>query len=603
MILVAMFYRFITILCGLIVGLHIPLVARAADYVVSGDTTTTNDGQFLLDGDTITVNSNVSVDVTGTTGASAISSSSFGVVATNNGTLRAGEFGTGITLFTRSTALNFGSIVTTSTGSYGIFMIGDDNTVFSTGSIATSGDAAHGIVLDGPGADVTVTGTIDVTGVGAVGVQFGGFGQDFGGNNFTTSGRITSTNGDAFRFDIGDGTVTINAPAFFEGRMVLGDDITGTFNLGASQSNHWVFDGISWLGTPTVNGDVPFVLLGNTIATVDPTQFVASYSAQAQENEAVNTLIGNRLALFNHAGGGNVTASTKYKSDPVFAPPIEPPAKSAFWISAMGLGARHASMGSFLGYGLGFGAVAAGADKAFNNNLLLGLTAGFSQAKYATGARFSRSQDISGEGGFFGLYGTRNFGKAYLNFSLVAGFRGHSSRRFINNNLVAGGIDIAVASYNSRYVSPALTLGRAYKIGSNFTITPSARLSHASTWIDGYSETGAAAALTVDARRLNMIEARAQIKAAAHFNGTKLTSTLGILGRSSFGGDSITGTLLAAPLSYATGTGADATAAYASLGIEQHFARNFWGAVSAETVVGRAGIVIAKAKASLTLDF
>ena len=109
--------------------------ALAADFVIDRRVTTTNGGNTLAAGDTLTVNAS-------------------GAITTS------GSGADGINVFPQSTITNNGSIITSGRFSEGI-NARSGNTIINNGSITTSGSRAEGINAD-TGNTITNNGSITI---------------------------------------------------------------------------------------------------------------------------------------------------------------------------------------------------------------------------------------------------------------------------------------------------------------------------------------------------------------------------------------------------------------------------------------------------------
>jgi hypothetical protein len=387
---------------GLVLVLGTTEAAFADDFVVSADTTDTNGGHTVDGGDTLTINSGVTIDHSGQAASSAVNTTGGTNAVVNNGTIIGdGSIdGQAVVLNGNGSSLNnTGSISTTSTsqtGSHAVAAYGLTAEVTNSGSITTSGDNAHGVYLDRATPSVENSGLIMVTGSGSNAVHF-----NSSSTSYTTNGRTISTQGQAIYFNAGENGLNLNAPAYIEGGITLGSSSFVTINTGQSHSFQWTFDGAPWFSM-TINGSVPTVISGTTVASIDPTIFEA---APTGINETLNQIydsIGERSqSVFPGATGGTQVSTKKYgplPDDPVVAGPRQPNK----WVSGFGSVASHAASGVKLGYTTAQAGKVAGMDWARAPDRIFGITAGGTAGLFAANAAFMQSHRVRGAGGFLG---------------------------------------------------------------------------------------------------------------------------------------------------------------------------------------------------------
>ena len=113
------------------------------------------------------------------------------------------------------------------------------------------------------------------------------------------------------------------------------------------------------------------------------------------------------------------------------------------------------------------------------------------------GSRFTTAgsgQDLSATTVLGGFYLGHDMGQSFLDANIIFGHAAFESRaQSIYNNLVAGGIETASASYGGWLFSPSAKLGTDMAVTGG-TLTPSVSLRYVGMpALDGYAETGSAA--------------------------------------------------------------------------------------------------------------
>ena len=157
---------------------------------------------------------------------------------------------------------------------------------------------------------------------------------------------------------------------------------------------------------------------------------------------------------------------------------------------------------------------AMGMDRLVSPNLRIG---GFIGAGSTRSSIEFNSGDTDSNLGFGGLYARYLWGASFLHAAVQGGgSRNDSTRNNINNNLVAGGLETATASYNGWYVSPELRLGHhvalGHVLGAQHTLTPSLQVRYLYGSFGSYTETGSTANLTVNGQTVQTFEERAELK-------------------------------------------------------------------------------------------
>ena len=173
---------------------------------------------------------------------------------------------------------------------------------------------------------------------------------------------------------------------------------------------------------------------------------------------------------------------------------------------------------------------------------------------------------------FAGAYATKTWGTVFAKVGLTGGRGNNTGTR----NIAAATPETATADYNSWYVSPEVSVGKVYDLGQHlggsFSVTPVLSVRYVYASQDGYTETGATNNLTMNKSHSTTIEERAELKfsyvtKAFGDTGVKINASVGGIGQQNNGG-AMSGTLLGAPLSFATPGDDNTTGFVGGLGFE-----------------------------------
>jgi uncharacterized protein with beta-barrel porin domain len=197
-----------------------------------------------------------------------------------------------------------------------------------------------------------------------------------------------------------------------------------------------------------------------------------------------------------------------------------------------GADAQHIYGGTVMGY-----------DAELSPDTIAGVFAGLSKSDVQV---WHNAYDNQLDGYFGGAYLSHQAGPVFLDLTALAGLVEHDQDRVLVNNLVSGGLETASASYDGVMVSPSLTVGLNHALPMA-TLTPSVRVRYTGLFLDGYTETGSAANLTVGDRDVHALELRGQLAftlAAQHVaSGVWQTRLMGGADGIFTWGDDVTGTL------------------------------------------------------------
>lgn len=536
----------------------------------ANDTDGFNFGTDIVD---LTVNEGVTVDDSGADrGGAAIIRISNDINGTllNNGTIRdaigagdvavsaSGTIGTlinhgtiaslddrGVAVRDIGTLINDGTI---SGGEYGVFATALINNLTNNGTISgrdQDGLAASDIAL------LTNNGTIS-------GGDDGVFATS-SIENLTNSGRITGGTNAIREAGAGDTTLT----------LLPGSDIFGAIDLGGGTNSLHVGSGLSI--------DHTFATLPNIITTdgapfvTDGTRVVAVDSALVGGQESMVSALRQSIwqAVFSNVGDGRNQVSrdrssfvnalaynqTGIDSHSAFLPATDDGPNSHVWATVF---ASHyeEDTASSTDTDHVIGGMLAGLDVSLNPDTRLGGFVGFSQS------------DDDAQSLFGGAYASFEGNTLTLDLGLTGGTIGQNGSRLVDNNQV-NGLQTVTGKTDGLFVAPQAALSSRFD-GLGVVLQPTVSAGYTGLFLDGYSETGTTAPLSVADRDVYLLHGRFELAAivdgiAAGDINYQFSPYVGIDGRQRMGGDTINATLLGQTLAFTSGSQANRTSAFAGL--------------------------------------
>ncbi len=449
----------------------------------------------------------------------------------------------------------------------------------------------------------------------------------------TNAGRIRSTSGPAGMAieyqepgnisiaQTGTNSLTVLGRSTIEGR-ILWDGLDDTFATGPGRSSALTFtDNESDAGEqPTVftidTGGLPFAVLRTAagsagtattkVVVIDPSSFGLADSTLADITGGISGVLTNqantaRNVSTNENGGGTVVASANGTSMTITPVADHGPVLRA-WAEVFGGWRGEQRDGNQLASDHVFGGAVAGIE---TDTAMDGTRVGFFVGGSGSHVEVEfGSQDTEIGSVFGGLYAAHQAGGVAIDAAVTVGLADYDQQRFMNDNTVSGGVDTARADYYGIFVSPEITISSSLAVADWMAVRPSLTLRYAGLFLDGYSEKGSNANMTVDDRDVHIISARAQVAVPVHMN-TDAHGTLtmeiraGADGRATIAEDNVRATLLGQNLNFTAGgddevlTGfAGAAFAYA-MTTGTRFYGNIeagYGTDEAIHVTGRAGV-------------
>ena len=398
----------------------------------------------------------------------------------------------------------------------GVFT-GTSATVTNSGTItAGSGNG----IFAGSNATVINSGTIS----GSIGIHSAVFGPGIA--TVTNSGTIIGTGGTALQFS--GAADTLN--------LLPGSKIIGLINLAGGGDTVNVFAPNQNLTFDTLAGaniasNLPFVVAGNRIVTVDPTLFAMADLTLMDFTRAVSGIVAGRTGPETGGGGGAMafapTDEIAARIDETLAqfpgnayagrdamvfkaPTMSTADGRTVWARGFGGERTQQSDGTILRNVTDFYGGAIGLDGLLRSDLRVGafLGGGATRTTITEYNAGSASSDII----FGGLYGRYDMGLPFLDFALFGGsLSNRATRANINNNVAVGGLETATASYGGWFISPEIAYGYRYRPAEGWSVTPAARVRYLAATFDNFTETGSTANLTAAGRSPQDAEERGDI--------------------------------------------------------------------------------------------
>ena len=204
--------------------------AHAADFTISTSVTSTNGGNTLADGDSLTINAGGDITIT-TANVDAINGNARLTIINNGSLTTTGDDSEGIQARARNTITHNGSITTEGARSQGIVVL-ENNTITlgPDSTITTSGDDSEGTSSRATTGrnEISNSGSITTSGTRSAGIEI------VGNNEVTHTGKITTSGDSSAGIDAGNNnTLTLNGEITTRGGTTAGEGashgvVTGT---------------------------------------------------------------------------------------------------------------------------------------------------------------------------------------------------------------------------------------------------------------------------------------------------------------------------------------------------------------------------------------
>ena len=517
---------------ALLAGVTATSTAFAEDFTISGAATTTNNGATVDGNDSITVTTTGSVTTAGvheyglsatgdtnnlTNGGTVTTNAadSYGLrvigdanqltnngsvttngpdaygffttgdrnILTNRGTVTTNgtPFGIGLHAVGNSnTLINGGTVTTSGVSSWAFSASGDSNILINTGTLTTNGQFGHGFVAFGNANTLINSGTVVAN--GPVGWGLASTGNT---NTITNSGTVISNQSLSIYMSGANATVNLLEGSVLYGDVEFATAASATLNFGAGlnasvQTNNTIPNTIT-----VANGS--YVVAGSTIHAVDANSFAAS-------DQTPGVLGGMILDTLDTQVTGNPVGVTRGAS-----------ASSTGWVEGFGGQRLHDGNSTTMAFTSETYGVMAGRSL----DAVSGLFVGASRNTTASDRTFDNRSDSV----FAGYHSRYDLGGIEMDASLTFGTAQNNTSRRIANNTVVTGLETARGEYMSYFLMPSATFRGDWGFGDTDFET-SVRVRYAAMHDQGYTETGSAAAMTVDGRTSHLGEVRLQVDGA-----------------------------------------------------------------------------------------
>ncbi len=472
------------------------------------------------------------------------------------------------------------SLVNTGTisgGVYGIFSEGPVTSLVNHGTIRGGSAFSHYAGVGISSGTVINAGSGLIEGPTALVIHR----DSAGDGSVTNAGRIRSTSGPSGAAIIyedenpGADSLTVLGRSTIEG-SINWDGLDDTFATGPGRSSALTLtDSDSDAGDPPTafaidtNG-LPFAVertaagaagtASTKIVVIDPSSFGLADSTLADITGGISGVLTNqantaRNVSTNENGGGAVVASANGTSMTIAPAAGHGPVLRA-WAEVFGGWRGEESDGNQLGSDHVFGGAVAGIE---TDTAMDGMRVGFFVGGSGSHVEVEfGSQDTEIGSVFGGVYAAHQAGDVAIDAAVTVGLADYDQQRFMNDNTVSGGVDTARADYYGIFVSPEITISSSLAVAEEIAVRPSLTLRYAGLFLDGYTEKGSNANLTVDDRDVHIISARAQVAVPVHMNtdayGTLTTEIrVGADGRATVSEDNVRATLLGQNLNFTAG--------------------------------------------------
>jgi len=342
----------------------------------------------------------------------------------------------------------------------------------------------------------------------------------------------------------------------------------------------------------TTNG-APFAVSGNQVAVADPTNLSVQDEVLTGLTGGIFSTVQNRLNGFGQGGVSGVTSNPRpaYVGGAKSAQSamIDDPYRQG-WVQGFGsYRLQRGQEGPAVDTDIRLGGVVSGLDGAIGAGRRAGVFFGGSWGN--VDADYD-SQETDVESVFGGFYARRLMGSTFADFALTVGYSDYDQERRVANNLVAGGLETATADYDGWFVSPEVTLTRPMWAGQQ-RFEKSLTLRYAGLFLDGFTETGTAAPMTVDDHDIHVLQARTQLTMPIVHEGAdgsrrKSAFYVGLEGRANVGDGDVSGALLAQNIAFDPGGEDVVAAAFAGLLFERTSAggTSLYGSIEGQVETG-----------------
>lgn len=538
-----------------------------------------------------TIDSSRTVTFRGNPGGIGVSENSLLI---NNGTVRIdGDVGTGVRLLDNSLLVNNGlvSVVGERTGGVDL----NRATFVNNGVVAASG--LQSVAVDGiVGSEIVNHGSLTAVGEISQGVRMGSRGTI---HNFGTISAV-GTNAMAIHMS-SDNEVYLG-----QGSLLVGDiRVSGSGNTlntasGRSQSLQIIYGthpaellvgdtgGLPHSSSPIVpHPSRPFTRT-NQIAVLDPTNLAAEDELLADLASAVFAV---RPRRFDRDNARDAASG-------------EPRDDFSVWADGFGSYRNMEGKDAAVGSSLVLAGGALGVDRLVGESSRIGAFVGGARATIA--ADFD-SQTTKTDTVFGGVYWDTETDGVRIDTAIAAGYSDFSWDRRVAANTSPTGLTTATGDYGGMFAAAEVEGALRLSIGGQ-QIEPGIVLRYAGHFLDSFATAGANDQLTIDDREIHVGVARLQLTVPFEFEEAdivkgRISLRGGVEGRTQFGDDDVSGSLLGQRIAFDPGGYSNAAAVFAGLDAEYTPARGISLFVAGEVLGERRGAGRASGIAGLRVRF
>jgi hypothetical protein len=335
-------------------------------------------------------------------------------------------------------------------------------------------------------------------------------------------------------------SVTLLAGSVLEGDIHLGS-ADNSFIFGNGLNSLLVFDDTGTLPGSIDTSGMPYVIdsANNQIAVVDPTGFAM---ADVMLDDLASSVLDSLSRRVPTPGeGGELSAAIGLGETVIAAGDRLNKLGASLWADSFGRWREQGDNGTAWSADHRLGGLVTGIDGILSDRLRGGVFLGAARSALAVD---DDAQDIDTTSVYGGFHVSRARQSRFASAVFLAGWQEHDSARHIANNSVAGGLETAKASYNSLFLVPEIAVGT--QMGA---LVSSLAARYTGLFIDGYSEEGSSADLTVAAREVHSFAARVQLALPEYisFAGTAsvfLEPRVGLSARFGVGGEGVAAEVL-----------------------------------------------------------
>ena len=392
--------------------------------------------------------------------------------------------------------------------------VGDNSSITNTaaGTIGTALTSGAGSFIENSG---VILANAQISGVGSsienIGVIQGNASANGANGTITNSGRI---GGGVFMNGLNP-TLTLQRGSVIEGQVAFGPLGISTLNVERGMNLRYFLIN----GQPDVLNTPSFSFQsGNALLVVDPTGFAASDVMIGDLTSAIFDAVDTRGGSGGENSGGRVSTQGAGGHTKV-------------WASLIGGFGTVAGHGALTDIDTQFYGLIAGVD--------IGQVGAFAGTSTSSADSEFNTQDVDMDSIFAGVNWRPQLGRFEFDLALAGGTANHDQTTRFANNLAPGGVEQAAAKFDGWFVAPSVKVSTPFSLVSR-PVVGSVRVNYTALFLDGYTETGVIAPLTVPSRTTQQVGAHADLAfpiIRQHANGaqSRFEIRTGLDGQINFG--------------------------------------------------------------------